>query len=67
MQIVYTNFTPKLGIIYFVNLCFNGKKVKACFALYQKEITLRHVPPKVKKVEIELIKEMCKHGNIRKE
>lgn len=67
MQIKYTNFTPKYGIIYHVYLCYNNKKIEACFALYQKEITLRKVPPKVKSVEIELIKELNTHGDNRKE
>lgn len=67
MQIKYTNFTPQYGIIYFVYLRYNNKETRECFALYQKEITLRKVPPKVKSVEIELIKELNTHGDNRKE
>ena len=65
MQITYTNFKPELGIIYYVRVKYEGKEFTTAFALYQIQITLRHIPPKVKKVEIELIKELTKHGNIR--
>lgn len=64
MQITYTNFAPKIGVIYYVNVKYNNKCFSTAFALYQVDVTLRRIPPKVKKIEIELIKELSKHGNI---
>lgn len=61
IQITYTNFTPEYGKIYFVKLKYDNKEILKCFALYQKHITFRGLPSKVKKVEIELIKELGTH------